>query len=112
MRQRTLFWIAVAAQIAGLFTFGRWLLQTDFMFGHYTGPMPLLRTALAILGVGAGTALVWIGRAIYVEIRSKDTMTWTGAGIFGGLVLIALSVVTIFCGILGVAAILDDMDVL
>lgn len=106
-----------ALNIVGLVLLIRWLSQTDFMFGHYSGPPALIFASMFLLAFGAVSGIVWyIDGAVALARRRPDApgKRFTKTGIAQGILLIPfilLSLLVVGLGIIQISVdIADEFD--
>lgn len=86
--------LAFPINALGLALFFWWLLQTDFLFGHFTGPPPLLYASTCVLALGIMVSFGWFANALYDVFLKKEHTRRRGAGIVTGVLLFILLVPT------------------
>ncbi|MCL4218836.1 MAG: hypothetical protein KJ052_17775 [Candidatus Hydrogenedentes bacterium] len=103
-----------AVNIVGLVLLVRWLIQTDVMFDHYSGPPALIVTSMLLLAFGAISGIAWhVDGAIALARRQPDGpgKRFTKTGIAQGILLIPfilLSVLVVGLGIIQLSADIAD----
>ena len=111
---KTSWWLALILHLTGLGLFLSYLVQTDFMFGHFHGPLSLLLASAAVTTAALVTGVLW-GVLFFMQDRSESAPSST---FFSGkvwhvlqfLVLILLTLLNALVLFIGVLECLDRLS--
>ena len=101
--------LAFPINVLGLTLFFWWLMQTDFLFGHFTGPPPLLYASTCVLALGIMVSFAWYANALYDIFRQRERTRRRGAGIITGIFLFILLVPTCLGLFLAASASIEEI---